>query len=86
MLSVSEVGIVTDNVNDTSNKLVAKYDLQFFSKQPPLPDFTVLGDNNGLFIIVQKDRAWYPTDKKSSVFYTKVIFEDKGQLQEFELT
>lgn len=86
VLSVSEIGFVTDNVNNTCAEIIEKYGLQFYEKQPPLSDFAVIGDSKGLFIVVERNRNWYPTNKKSSSFYTKVIFEDKGQLQKIELT
>lgn len=86
VLSISEVGFVTDNVKNTCAEIIEKCGLQFYEKQPPLTDFAVIGDSKGLFIVVERNRNWYPTDKKSSSFYTKVIFEDKEQLQEIELT
>src|SRR5205085_700566 len=53
-LSISEVGMVfgDDKLNKKTEALMQQYDLPYFDKQPPLPQFKALGDDEGLFIIV----------------------------------
>jgi hypothetical protein len=43
----------------------------------------VLGDDEGLFIIVTENRNWYPTNKPSAIFPLEVTVETlsgQGQL------
>ena len=53
-LSISEVGLVMDG--DEFDKSVTQhleqYQLPYFPKQPPLPQFRLSGDDEGLFIVV----------------------------------
>lgn len=74
VLYVSEIGIVTDNVPELAAELMKKYGLQYYSKQTPLPDFIALGNEQGLFIIVDQNRAWYPTNRKAGMFSVNVKF------------
>lgn len=80
ILSVSEIGLVSENVNEQCDDLFNKYGLTPYSKQPKLPKFIVLGTVIGLFILVEENRNWYPTtDKKSKSFWTKVVFNHEGE-------
>jgi hypothetical protein len=66
---VSEIGIVTDNVPEAAKKLSEQHkQLPYYKNGPDLPDFSVLGDDNGLLILSQKGRAWVPTNKQSLIF------------------
>ena len=66
-LSVNEVGLVFSNENFEKEimHLENLYSLSYFDKQPPLPKFRAMGDDEGLFVIVPEHRNWYPTDKPS---------------------
>lgn len=79
ILSVSEIGLVSKNVNEQCDELFNKYGLIPYSKQPKLPKFIVLGTVTGLFILVEENRDWYPTDKKSKSFWTKILFNFNGE-------
>lgn len=83
--SVSEIGFVAKNVSDLSDEICKKYGLSIFSKQPKLNKFIVLGTDTGLFILVEEDRNWYPTDKKAKSFWTKVFFDTGGKINEIEV-
>jgi catechol 2,3-dioxygenase-like lactoylglutathione lyase family enzyme len=85
ILSVSEIGLVSKNVSQQSDELFDKYGLTPYSKQPKLPKFIVLGTATGLFILVEENRDWYPTDKKSKSFWTKVVFRQNGQIMKMEI-
>jgi len=74
LLYISEIGIVCDDVNGMAEKLNASYGLSYYSKQPKLDNFMVLGDEKGLFILVSPDRNWYPTGKKAKIFPLEVVF------------
>ncbi|HET9429715.1 MAG TPA: hypothetical protein VFO70_01005 [Chitinophagaceae bacterium] len=77
ILSISEVGIVfpEEEFEERANAFLKKYQLSYFLKQPPLPKFRAVGDDQGLFIIVPANRNWYPTDKMAGIFPMEVVFE-----------
>jgi len=79
-LSVSEVGMVfkENELEKATDKLLQQYQLDYFDKQPPLPQFKAIGDDEGLFIVVPEKRNWYPTTKASGIFPMEVKFENKG--------
>ena len=85
IFSVSEIGIVTDHVKDTSEKLIGEYGLNYFSKQPPTKGFTAIGDDEGLFIVVANKRSWYPTNILSSKHWLKTVFIENGRTMQLEL-
>ncbi|MFV8328354.1 VOC family protein [Flavobacterium sp. ZS1P14] len=85
IVSVSEIGFVTKNVSQLSDEICEKYALSIFPKQPKLNKFIVLGTDTGLFILVEENRDWYPTDKKSKSFWTKVLFLNNGITRELEV-
>ncbi len=76
--SISEIGLVVDKVSDKSNEIRKEHQLPLFSKQPPSDNFTVIGDDEGLIILVNRNRNWYPTEVKSNSFYTKVVLKNNG--------
>ena len=86
IVSVSEIGFVSKNVSQLSDKICEKYALSIFSKQPKLNKFIVLGTDTGLFILVEENRDWYPTDKKAKSFWTKVVFFNNGETREIEVS
>jgi len=78
-LSISEIGIVTDDVFTYTNSLIENYDLNVYEKQPRMNNFTALGDSKGLLIVVAKNRNWYPTDRKAQSFWSRITIQtDKG--------
>lgn len=85
ILWVSEIGLVSKNVEEQSEELFEKYGLTIFLKQPKLNKFIVLGTDTGLFILVEENRDWYPTHIKSKSFWTKVIFSNDGKNREIEI-
>jgi len=85
ILSVSEIGLVSKDVVVQCDELFDKYGLTAYSKQPKLNKFIVLGTVTGLFILVEENRDWYPTDKKSKSFWTKIVFSNNGETQILEV-
>ncbi|MFV7234736.1 VOC family protein [Flavobacterium sp. ZB4R12] len=85
IVSLSEIGFVSKNVSQLSDEICKKYDLSLFPKQPKLNKFIVLGTDTGLFILVEENRDWYPTDKKAKSFWTKVVFYNDGKTREIEV-
>lgn len=86
IVSISEIGFVAENVSELSDEICKKYGLSIFSKQPVLKKFIVLGTETGLFILVEENRDWYPTDKKAKSFWTKVVFDNNGETREIEVS
>jgi hypothetical protein len=86
IVSVSEIGFVSKNVSHLSDAICKKYDLSIFQKQPKLNKFIVLGTDTGLFILVEENRNWYPTDRKAKSFWTKVVFDNNGEKREIEVS
>ncbi len=80
-ISVSEVGLVTNNVKDLADTLAKEEGVPIFKRQPRTDTFTVSGDDEGLFIIALKGRDWYPTTVKAQSFRTRVIFMQGGELE-----
>lgn len=58
--SISEVGVVADNPLILAEKLIRANRLSYFAKGPKTEDFVVLGDDNGLIVISNPNRSWYP--------------------------
>ena len=80
-LSVSEVGLVVkdDDFNRSVSGLLEKYELSYFNKQPPLPQFRAIGDDEGLFIVVPENRNWFPTNKPSGIFPMEIQFTNDAR-------
>lgn len=80
-LCISEIGIVApeNDLEMMAQKLLDDYGLSWFAKQPPLPHFKVIGDDNGLLILVPEGRNWYPTSIPSQLFSAAVYFTEKSK-------
>jgi hypothetical protein len=85
-LCISELGVVTKqgDLDNAADRLLKDYDLDYFVRQPPLPQFKAIGDNEGLFIMVPENRNWYPTERPSGIFPMNVQFMNAGT--KYELT
>ena len=85
ILSISEIGFAVENVNNQSEKIAAEYNLTNFSKQEKRDDFVVLGNDNGLFIFVERLRTWFPTNKPARKFWTKIKIENNEKVSEITI-
>lgn len=85
VVCISEIGLVGDSAGAYSEQLIKDYGLSYFSRQAPADDFVALGDDNGLFIVVNNHRNWYPTQKKSEKHFALVKAEIKGKLYTVEM-
>lgn len=59
ILSVSEIGLPSENVIGLADELCTRLDLSTY-KQEPNENFTPVGDEHGLFILPVRDRIWMP--------------------------
>ncbi|MDQ6901934.1 MAG: VOC family protein, partial [Bacteroidota bacterium] len=76
--NISEIGLVysADDFDSNAQQLLKTFPINYFNKQSPLPHFRAIGDDEGLFIIVPKDRVWFSTKKtKSKIFKMQIIFD-----------
>jgi len=75
---ISELGVVTENPTAYADQLISRYGLTVFSRQPRLEQFTALGDDNGLLIIVKEGRNWFPTSVPAQYFPATITLENNG--------
>jgi len=85
LLSINEVGLPAHNVWQEAAALHASYNVPYFSRGPELPDFTVLGDDHGLFIVPAAGRGWLPTGRPAERHWLRVQFEQQGRQHTLEL-
>ena len=86
--NVSEIGLVlpVENFDGDVNKLFSQYPLSYFDKQPPLPHFRAVGNDEGLFIIVPENRVWFSTkDTTSQIFPMEILFKENNNLYELKM-
>jgi catechol-2,3-dioxygenase len=83
--SISEIGIVTEKPLEIAENLIETNDLYYFSKSSKSESFVALGDDNGLFIIVETNRKWYPTEQKAEKHYSKVKIVVNERIKELIL-
>jgi len=80
-ISVSEIGMVTNDVPHLASRLYKEYGIPVYKRQSPADTFTVCGDDEGLFVLVAKGREWYPTKVRSQSFRPRVLFMNEGSIQ-----
>jgi catechol 2,3-dioxygenase-like lactoylglutathione lyase family enzyme len=68
ILSISEIGIATDDVYTFTENLKEQYGIGLFKMQPRLKNFAAMGDHDGLIIVSKEGRNWFPTSKKAERF------------------
>ena len=85
--SVSEIGLVLpfEMFDQKVNDLMQRFQLKYFSKQPPMKHFRAIGDDEGLFIVVPENRNWYPTNIAAGIFPLDVKFINEGKELELRL-
>lgn len=79
MLYTSEIGLVVEDF-EVALQSLSKAGLTPY--MPPSRTFAAVGDPNGLFIVVSKDRVWLPTDAvRSAIYPTEVEFVAQAALE-----
>ncbi|HLP21901.1 MAG TPA: hypothetical protein VK174_16420 [Chitinophagales bacterium] len=84
ILCVSEIGIVTTSVPHFCGQLIYNYGVKYYDKQSPLPNFSVIGNANGLLIVVPPKRPWFPTKITSALYPMEVTFTDAGTTRQLK--
>jgi hypothetical protein len=79
IISISEMGIVAEDVSALREIITSEYNVPEFSRQKPQENFAALGDDEGLFILSKKERHWYPADIATQSFKYVIYFEQDGK-------
>lgn len=74
IIGICEIGIAAENVTEACKIINEKFEAPYFKKGPRLPDFSVMGDEQGLFIVTKVGRGWLPTQQPAERHFTKVEF------------
>jgi catechol-2,3-dioxygenase len=76
LLEISEIGVVTDDVLAWNAQAAEQWGILPFEKQKPAADFSALGSDLGLFIVVPENRKWFLTDIPAAKMPLEVLFEN----------
>lgn len=79
---VSEIGVPFDEPEMMRDFLTTAYGLPVFAKQKPGPNFSALGDDEGLLLLVPTGRSWFMGDFAAGKFPTAVKLEQGGKTTE----
>ncbi|MVT12621.1 VOC family protein [Chitinophaga tropicalis] len=82
---ISEIGIAVDNVPLFMDCAIKDHGLNIFSKQQPQEKFAALGDDNGLLIIAETDRNWFPTSVPARKFPTGIVLGNGNNEEDIQL-
>jgi hypothetical protein len=78
LLQVCEVGLVTEDVLSTVDEL----EQMGLKRWRAISDtFAPIGDVNGLFIVVKKERVWFFSEQKANIYPLEVSIRDVGRLR-----
>ena len=85
IIGICEIGIPVDNVTEACKKFNNEYNVPYYIKGPRLQDFSVMGDEYGLFIVTRIGRGWLPTQVAAEQYFTEVEFINNEQDWRFTL-
>lgn len=80
-MDISEIGLVTSRVDEITDMLIKEHGLPVFKRQPRSSDFTALGDDEGLILISERGRNWYPTNIPAQSYPVRVVFMEDGNVE-----
>ncbi|WP_025684845.1 VOC family protein [Paenibacillus maysiensis] len=73
LLRISEIGLPVDNVPEFCQTITEVFQLDSWGGAGP--QFTPLGDAEGLLIVIDKQRPWFPDDRMPREYNTKVLIK-----------
>jgi len=73
ILNISEIGMSVHSVENFYNEINSGLKLPIFSGDTK--NFSALGDDNGLMIVVPEKRIWYPNLTEAGIFPVTVIID-----------
>ena len=65
ILHVNEIGVVVEDVSETVAKMKERMNIRPLTR--PSDVFAAVGTRNGSFIVVKKDRLWFPERKSPAI-------------------
>jgi len=71
VLNINEIGIVVDHPLQVADEIVKKTNIGYFTKGPKREDFVAVGNDDGLFVISNPNRKWYPTQEMAEKWKIK---------------
>ncbi|RAW19027.1 ring-cleaving dioxygenase [Paenibacillus taichungensis] len=78
LLQVCEVGLVTEDVLSAVDEL----EQMGLKRWRAISDtFAPVGDVNGLFIVVKKERTWFFSEQKANIYPLEVFIREVGRLR-----
>lgn len=81
-LCISEVGLAVNDIETTYNQLQKLTDFEIFDGD--FDRFCAVGDEHGLFILINKHRKdWFPAGDKAFSSDFEIEFQNHGRLLEF---
>ncbi|PYE48508.1 ring-cleaving dioxygenase [Paenibacillus barcinonensis] len=78
ILRVCEIGLVSEDVSATVNEL-QEAGLSRWGEGSDT--FSPVGDRNGLFIVVKKERVWFFSEQKAQIFPLEAAIREVGRFQ-----
>lgn len=85
LLGASEIGLVADDVRETTRLLCTKFGLGVYDGAGS-DTFSAIGNEQGLFIVVKRGREWFPsTGNLAAACQLSVAFELNGALHSWEV-
>lgn len=84
IISISEIGLVSRDIAQLSVEIYNSFGVSVFPLQPKLDKFIVLGTEEGLFILSEEGRNWYPTKTVAEPFWKKLTFRNNDKTYVFE--
>jgi catechol-2,3-dioxygenase len=80
---MSEIGIVTDDVPETVKRIQEFTDASLYRAMMD-ELFVPVGNENGLFIVVKKERIWFPETKAAIAVPFKMRISNKDEMLELD--
>jgi catechol 2,3-dioxygenase-like lactoylglutathione lyase family enzyme len=75
LIRISEIALVSDDVDQLASDLIRVHGLQYFRRQEQSEEFSVLGHDDGLIILVKSTRNWFPTPVHVAKFPVQITIE-----------
>ncbi|HEU4718080.1 MAG TPA: VOC family protein [Bacteroidia bacterium] len=79
LLGVSEIGIVCDNVSSMKQWISSTHGIGDFARQENTEDFTAMGDDEGLLLLVPAGRRWFMGNFDSARFPIALTGQNGGK-------
>lgn len=81
-LGIAEIGLPTTNIREKFDLLNSHFHLEKFDGNFEV--FCAIGDNNGLFIAIDKNKkVWFPTNDKAYSSNFRIKFTNRGNAYSF---